>query len=104
MGREGVAQAMRMDVARQADAACVAPHELPDHLARPRLAARAMKHEPASAAAGGRRLGLEVRVQVLERDLADRDHSLLAALAERAEHAAGEVDVAQLELDQLGNA
>ena len=101
VGGERMQQPMGMDVPRQPRAPRLAPHELPDHLACPRLAARAMKDEPEGLAVARGGLGLEVRLEMAERHLSDRDDAPLAALTVGVEHAAGEVEIAPPQPDQL---
>ena len=80
----------------------VAAHDLPEGLPRQGRAARAGEQYLADQAA----LGLprfEVRRHVVEGDLAEGHQPAFAALAQRADDAAGEIDVAEGQVHELAD-
>ena len=105
MRREAVAQSMGRDRLVDPGRGCVTLHDLPEALARDRLAtAIDEEHTPAAHAAKLRACQLDIAQDRRPRGLAHRHKSLLAAFANRTHDAAVEVDVFETQGAQLGDA
>src|SRR5882724_12623107 len=103
-----MAKLVRIDAAAQTDAPCVRSHDLPKALTRERAPARGGEQHRCTRFARSRRRFTsrlvthpQVSLEVVERDLTERDESTLPAFAKRGHDAPLQIDVTGSQPDQL---